>query len=217
MGLPAVLSLQYMPNAFIVPGDAAATAGRIADGMLTYRLLVLADLVSAIGFLFLAWTLYKLFSGVDKTLALLLVILVSVSAALGIASTVNMMAPLVLVSGADFLSVFTKAQLDALVLGFLHLRNYGLALNAAFWGLWLVPFGLLVIKSRFIPKILGVFLIIGCPAYLALCVTSIVFPARVQLVYQIGLPFFAIAELPIMLWLLIKGANVRTSNPGTSE
>ena len=209
MGLPAVLSLQYLPSAFIVPGDAAATASKITDGALLYRLLVLADLVSQIGFLFLVWTLYRLFRDVDRKLAMLLVILVSVSATVGIASTVNLMAPLAFLGGSDFPSVFSKPQVDALAVGFLQVRNYGLAVDAAFWGLWLVPFGLLVIKSRFIPKILGVFLIIGCPAYLALCVTSIVFPAYVHVVYQIGIPFFAIAELPIMLWLLVKGANVR--------
>lgn len=217
MGLSAVLSLQYLPRLFIVTGDATATASRIAQGAMTYRLLVLADLVSPIAFLFLAWTLYNLFEDVDRKLATLLVMLVSVSCALGIASTVSLMAPLVLQSGADFLSVFTKPQLDALALVFLRLRGYGLALDEAFWGLWLVPFGVLVIKSGFIPKILGVFLIVGCFAYLALSVTSIVFPAYVHVVNQIALPFFALAELPIAIWLLVKGVKVQLDAPRLSE
>jgi hypothetical protein len=207
MGIPGFLSLMYMPYAFIVPGDAAATASRITDAALTYRFLVLAELVYPIGFLFLAWTLYNLFKDVDRRLAMLLLILVSVSCAIAIVNAVNTTAPLVLLSGADFLSVFTKPQLDALALGFLRLRGYGNALNPAFWGLWLFPFGVLVIKSGFIPRLLGVFLIAGCFAYLATCFTSIVFPAHIHVVSQIALPFFALAELPIWAWLLAKGAK----------
>jgi hypothetical protein len=207
MGVPAALSLQYMPLAFIVPGDAAATASRISGAALTYRLLVLCELVSPIAFLFLAWMLYRLFKDVDKKLAMLLVILVSISCAIGVVNIVNTMAPLVLLSGADFLSVFTRPQLEALALGFLRLHSQGLVVDGAFWGLWLFPFGVLVIKSGFIPRLLGVFLIVGCFAYLATCFTSIVFPAHTNVVSQIALPFFALAELPIWAWLLAKGAK----------
>lgn len=94
------------------------------------------------------WALYNLFKDVDKKVAMLMVILVSVSAAIGIVNIVNTMAPLVLLSGADFLSVFTKPQLDALALGFLRLHGYGLVVDEAFWGLWLFPFGVLVITGN---------------------------------------------------------------------
>jgi len=141
---------------------------------------------------------------------MLMVILVSVSAAIGMVNIINTMAPLVLLGGADFLSVFTKPQLDALALSFLRLRNGGINVNTAFWGLWLFPFGVLVIKSGFVPKILGIFLIVGCFAYLAVCLTAIVLPAHVRVANQIALPFFALAELPIWIWLL-KGPSVEPS------
>ena len=102
-------------------------------------------------FLFLGWALYNLFKDVDRRLAMLMVILVSVSATIGIVGTANLFAPLVLSSDAGFLSSFTKPQLDALAFTFLELRGSGITLNLAFWGLWLFPLGLLVLESRFFP------------------------------------------------------------------
>ena len=84
------------------------------------------------------------------------------------------MAPLVLLSGADFLSVFSKPQLDALALAFLRVRSNGTSVAMVFWALWLFPFGVLVIRSGFFPRILGVLLIVGCFAYLTVSITAIV-------------------------------------------
>jgi hypothetical protein len=217
MGIPGFFNLISIPAAFIVPGDATATARKITDGALTYRIGILSGLVSSIGFLFLALSLYSLFKDVDRTQARLLVSLVAVAVALGIANLVNQLAPLVLLSGADFLAVFTKPQLDALAMAFLRLHGNGNQLAAAFWGLWLFPFGILVIKSRFFPRILGVFLIAGGAAYLAVSFTSLVFPAYRQVVSRIALPFYAVGELPIALWLLVRGAQERPGEARQSE
>lgn len=115
------------------------------------------------------------------------------------------MAPLVLLSGDDYWSVFDKAQLDALALGFLNLRGHGIRAVMALWGLWLLPFGLLVYRSGFIPRILGGFLIVGCFGYLSVSVTSLLFPAYARMVFP--LTFLAVGEILITLWLLIKGAR----------
>ncbi len=205
MGVPGVVSLQYVPAAFVVPGNAAATASRIAAGAPMYRFGVLCDLISNVGFLLAAWWLYGLFRDVDRKQARLLVLFVAVSAAVGLANEVHQIAPLVLLSGSDFLTAFTRPQLEALAMGFLRLRNLGLAIDAAFWGLWLFPFGILVIKSGFLPKVLGICLIVGGSAYLAHSVTAIALPAFGHVVSNVTLPLFAIGELPIALWLLIKG------------
>lgn len=207
MGITGPYSLIYFPRAFVAPQDAAATARKITESVFAYRVFVLTELVAPICFLFLAWTLYNLFKDVDKKLSMLLVILVSVSATLGIANVVNLIAPLVILSRADFLSVYTQPQLDALALLFLKLRSSGISLNTAFWGLWLFPLGMLVIKSRYFPKFVGVLLIVGCFAYLAGCFTSILFPAHMRVVSNITLPL-AIGELFMMIWLL-KGANAQ--------
>lgn len=208
MGLPGVPSLLYLPKAFVVSGDGAATAQRIADGMLTYRLIVLGALVSVIGFLLLAWSLYHLFEEVDREQARLLVIFVVVSATLGAVDVVCLLTPLALQSGSDYLGAFTKPQLDAMTLGAFHIRGALLSANESLWGLWLLPFGVLVIKSGFIPKVIGVLLILGCAAWLVLCVQAIAFP-HAHVVGHIVFPLTAPGELSILLWLIFKSLTLK--------
>ena len=214
MGTTAPFNIMYVSRAFIVPGDATATARNITAGELTYRLGMLSGLVSDISLIFLVLSLYNLLKDVDRKHARLMVILASVGAAISIVNLLNQIAPLVLLSGADFLSVFTKAQLDALALGFLRLRSNGIAVASAFWGLWLFPFGILVIKSRFFPKLLGVLLIVGCFAYLAGTFTSIVLPAQMGVVSQVTLLLAAPGEVAMIIWLLVKGAKLPLSPSG---
>jgi hypothetical protein len=103
---------------------------------------------------------------------------------------------------------FTKPQLVALSLGFLQLNNAGNLINSSLWGLWLLPFGILVIKSGFIPKFIGYFLILGCLGYLVNSVTYILWPQYLHTVNNITLPISAPGELFMLLWLLIKGGRV---------
>jgi hypothetical protein len=208
MGLPGAFSLQYIPAAFIVHGDAAATARKITEAPFLYRVGILSDLVSAIFFLILAANLYYLLKDVDLKNARLMVIFVLSAVAIGFVCTVALSAPLIFLSGADFLSVFTRPQLEALAYGSLRLRGSGLDVAAAFWGLWLLPFGILVFKSGFIPRLLGVCLIVGGFAYLTFSLTAIIFPASRHTVSLITLPFYAIGELPIAFWFLVKGVRV---------
>lgn len=192
---------------FIVSGDAAATARNITASELTYRLSVLSGVVVAVIFLFVVLSLYDLLKDVDRRYAGVMVVLVSLGTAIGLVNTANRSAPLILLSGADFLSVFSKPQLEALSFAFLRLGGTAAYVATAFWGMWLFPFGVLVIKSRFFPKILGYLLIVGCFAYLALSITSLVFPAQRSLVNQIMMPFYAVGELAMIFWLLFKGAD----------
>jgi len=133
-----------------------------------------------------------------------------VSVPMGFANMLLGIAPLVLLSGADYLAAFDERQLDALAASFLSLRTYGVGANMALFGLVLVPFGLLVIRSEFIPRILGVLLIVGCFPYLAISVTSLLFPAYAGALSP--LMFLAGGEILMILWLLIKG--VRTERSG---
>lgn len=206
--LPAPFNLIYLPRRFIVPGDAAATAHNITAGALTYRLCTLSGLLNGIAFIFLVLSLYDLLKDVDRKQARLMVTLVAISVAMSLVNLVNEIAPLILLSGADSLSVFSKPQLDALALGFLRLRSSGLGIVTAFWGLWLLPFGILAIKSGFIPKPIGVLLIVGCFGYLAQSFTSIVSPAHLRLVFNATLPLVAPGEFFVIVWLLVKGAKV---------
>ena len=205
MGVTAIFGLN-IPAGFTVRGDAAATADKIASSQLFYRLCVFSDLASQILFVFLVLALYQLLKEVNQRLAVLMVALVLVQVPMTFANILCGIAPLVLLNKADYWSAFDKHQLDALTMGFLSLRSYGINAVTALWGLWLLPFGLLIFRSGFIPRILGVILIIGCFADLAVSVTSLLFPAYEHSVHK--LLVLGVGEILIILWLLIKGARV---------
>jgi Domain of unknown function (DUF4386) len=204
MGVTSAFSLN-IPAAFIVRGDAAATAAKIASSPLLYRLCIVCDLASQVLFVFLVLALYQLLKGVNQRQAALMVALVLVQVPMGFANMLCGIAPLVLSNGADYWLAFDKHQLDALTMGLLRLRGSGIDAEMALWGLWLLPFGLLVFRSGFIPRILGVFLILGCFADLTISVTSLLFPAYGSLVHK--LMVLGVGELLIILWLLIKGTR----------
>jgi len=207
-GLPGVFSYIYVPAALIVPGDATATARKIADAALTYRLGILSDLVGQIILIFLVLSLYDLLKDVDRRYARLMVTLVVVGVTVQIVNVFNLIAPLILLSDAPFLSVFTTRQLNALALAFLTLRGSALFVSQVFWGFWLLPFGVLVIKSRFFPNILGWLLVVACLAYLAASVSFIVLPTHARLVIRGAQLLGGIGEGATLIWLLVMGARV---------
>jgi len=206
--LPAPLNLAYLPSRFLVPGNAEATAQRITESEGLYRLCVLAGLGNLVMIIFLAFGLATLFRQVDRTQVRLLVALVLVTSAIGIVNLINDLAPLVLLSGADYFAAFSKSQLDALAMGFLRLRGIGLGLNSVFWGLWLVPFGILVMKSGFMPRWIGVLLIIGCVGYLIQALTAVLWPAYVHTVFNLTIPLVGPGEISGITWLLVRGNRV---------
>ena len=214
LGVTSAFSMG-LHSAFMVRGDAAATADKIASSQLLYRFYVANGLASQILFVFLVLALHQLLKGVNKRQAALMVALVLVQVPMSFANMLCEIAPLVLLNGADYWSAFDKHQLDALTMGFLSLSSYGTNATMALWGLWLLPFGVLVFRSGFIPRILGVLLIIGCFGWLTISVTSLLFPAYSRIANQ--LTFLAIGELLILLWLLIKGARTAPLEGQPSE
>jgi hypothetical protein len=209
MVLTAPYSLIYVPGKLIVRENAAATADNILAHETMFRLSILGDLVGQVIFICLAMALYRLLSGTNKAWAGLMVALVLVSAAVGFLNTLNNIAALLLFCGADFLAVFDKGQRDALGMLFIRLHTHGIFIDEIFWGLWLFPFGLLVFRSGFLPRFLGVWLMINCFGYLVLSVTALFFPAYYGAAFRYSQPVL-FGELAIMLWLLIKGAKVPT-------
>jgi Domain of unknown function (DUF4386) len=204
VSIPGVFSLLYIPSHFIVSGDAAATANKIAASEFVFRFGIVSELIGFIGFIFVVRALYRLLVGVNKAQASLMVTLMLVSIPISLVNVLNETAALTLIRGANFLSVFDKPQRDALALLFLHLHFDGFVVAQIFWGLWLVPFGLLVYKSRFLPRILGILLIIACFGYLA---NSAVALGLLPDVVSRFVGQLTICELPIILWLLIMGAK----------
>ena len=211
--MTAPLRLVYIPNKLFVTGNAAATANNIAAHETLFRLGILSDLFTGTMAIFLTLALYRLFKGVDQDLARLVVILGSLMVTpIYFVNTVNDAAALLLVRGGDFLSVFQKPQLDATAMLFLRLHHAGVVANELFWGLWLLPFGLLVFRSRFLPRILGVWLILNGIAYVIICFTAVLAPQYEQAAFNRAFPVM-FGELAIMLWLLIKGAKVQPLAP----
>lgn len=204
VSIPGVFSLLYIPSHFIVSGDAAATANKILTSEFVFRLGIVSELTGFTGFIFVVRALYRLLSGVNRAHASLMVTLMLVSIPISLLNVLNEIAALALIRGADFLSVFDKPQRDALAMLFLNLHFQGVMVAQVFWGLWLIPFGVLVFKSGFLPRILGVLLIIACFGYLANSLDAFgVLPHVVSRV--IGQ--LTICELPIIFWLLIRGAK----------
>ena len=210
MVLTAPFSLIYVPEKLIVRGNATATAENILAHETMFRLSIFGDLIGQVIFICLAIALYRLLSGVNKTWAGLMVAFVLVSAAVGFLNTLNNVAALVLFRDGEFLTVFDKPQRDALGMLFIRLHNQGIFIDEIFWGLWLFPFGLLVFRSGFLPRFIGVWLMINCFGYVALSITALFFPAYYEAAFKMAQPVL-FGELAIMLWLLIKGAKVPTS------
>jgi hypothetical protein len=208
MVVTAPFSLIYVPGKLIVRGDATATANNVLAHETLFRLGIVADLITSIIFICVVLALYRLLSGVNKTLASLMVALVLVSAAVGFINVLNNIGALILFRGADFLTVLEKPQRDALGMLFLRLHGQGNVINEIFWGLWLFPFGVLVMRSRFLPRILGVWLVINGFAYLTISLTGLLLPQYMDKVNNIAFPVL-FGELAIMLWLVIKGAKVQ--------
>ncbi len=204
--IPGFFALLYVPSKLIVHGNVTATANNIANNETLFRLGIATDLIGQALFMFVALALYDLLKGVNWRHALLMLVLILVAIPIAFLNEVNSIAALVLVRGAEFLSPFDKPHRDALAMLFLNLRGGGFDIAGIFWGLWLFPLGLLVYWSGFIPRFLGVLLMIACFAYLANSFTSLVLPSYETIVSRWVSPL-QLAEMVFMLWLLIKGAR----------
>ena len=187
-----------------VPGDAASTVKNIAASEALFRLSLVSDLIRQVLLMLLPLVLYKLLKPVNKTIALLMVLFALVSVPISMLNEINHFAVLLLSSSAGYLTSFKADQLNALVMFFLELRNYGTFI-AQFFSLWVLLLGYLVFKSGFLPGILGILLMLGGLCYTVSAVLFFLFPNFDTLI--LGL-FAFIGESLFYLWLLIKGVNV---------
>ena len=204
-------SIMVVEPKLYVPGDGAATVARVLAHEGLFRLGVASGLVSAVLFLVMAHALYTLLKAVDGDLARLMLMFVVVSIPAGL--NFHEFAPIVLSKGAAYRSAFEPAQVQALSMAYLELQKNGGSIGQVFWGLWLVPLGLLVMKSGFIPKGLGVLLVVGGLGYIVNSLAFLLLPGFSAMTYPAALFGFA-AELSFMSWLIVKGAR---RSPATSS
>ena len=200
----------YVRSSLITPGDATATAHKITASEGLFRLGFVSDLIAFLSDLAVSVLLYILLRPVNKTLSLLAASLrLLAHPAIASVNLLNHFIALLLVSGADYLSVFEADQLHAFVLLFLNLHRYGYLIAGAFFGLHCSVLGYLLFKSTFFPKILGVLLVVASAGYLIESFGNFLFPGyEALLVWMVAAPA-GIAELSLCLWLLVKGVNVQ--------
>lgn len=201
-----VTNLIYIPGKLIVQGNAAATAQKILASESLFRFSVVSSLVSVVIFVFLVLVLYRLFKEVDQPLAILMVVLVLVQVPIGFIDGANQLLVLLLVRGADFLSVFNQPQREAMAMLFLKLGTQMTIVSEIFWGFWLFPLGMLTFRSGFLPRFLGVWLIINGVAYLAMSFVGIMAPQYMDFISKTTFPLL-FGEMAFMLWLVIRGAR----------
>ena len=211
LALVGPIRLLYIPSKLFVAGNATATANNIASHELLFRFGIASDLLTGLLGLFVGLALYRLFKDVDKSLAVLMVILGGLMVTpIYFLNSLNDAAALLFVRGADFLSVFDKPQRDAFATLFLRLHHQGCVVNEIFWGLWLFPLGILTFRSRFLPRFLGVWLIINGFAYLVTSFTGLLLPQYEDQVSNMAFPAL-FGEVAFMLWILVMGAKERAS------
>ena len=201
------LRLIYIPNMLFVHGNAAATVENIAAHERLFRFGMVSDLACGVILILLVMAFYRLFRGVDRNLAVLVVVFGGVMPALmTFAGVVSDAAALMVVRGEEFLAAFDKSQQVALAVLFLRVRDHQNTAAEILWGVWLFPLAALVYRSRFLPRFLGVWLAAGGLAYVILSLTGELLPQYQENVFKYAQPAF-FGELALMLWLVIRGAR----------
>ena len=202
LGAPTLI---YLPR-LIVSGDAAATAHNVLSNEPMYRLLLGGALAGWALYMVLGRALYGLFASVDESQAALLRIFVVASAIVGVIDVALLAAPLVVLKSTALAAVFTRPQVEALALTMFGIRSVELHANEAFWGFWLIPFGILVFKSGYIPRIIGALLLLASVGYIIISFAYIAVPSLLESASKIGGVLIQ-GELTVILWLVIMGAK----------
>ncbi len=199
--------LIYIPNKLFVRGDASATVRNIASHEWLFRMGIASELAGAVVLIMLTLAFYRLFAAVDRNLAVQVVLFGGVMpAVIYFVGVVDDFGALMFVRGADFLSVFDGPQREAFVMLLLKLRDAQNTAAETLWGVWLLPLGLLVYRSRFLPRFLGVWLGMGGFAYLAISFAGVLWPEYQGRVFALSQPAL-FGEMALMLWLVIRGAK----------
>ena len=189
-----ILGIMYIPT-LVVDGDLTVTVANLRDNEGMFKLSMLAALLIQLVDIILVLMLYRLFVSVNKNVAKILVLLALLGVPIALLNEVNHGAVLLILNSSDIS--------DTLVLLFLGIHHYGVIIAGIFWGLWLFPMGYLVYKSNFMPKIIGIALMIGCFGYLADSFIYILIP---NIGFQFA-TFMFVGEVMIAFWLLIMGVN----------
>ena len=206
--ISGIINLMYIPSQLIAWESASKTLDNITNSEWLFRLGIVSGIITFLAFLFLPLVLYKLLSEVNKLHANLMVIFVLVSIPISFVNILNKFSILTLINKPKYLQNMGNIELQTQVM--LHLDNYnnGIEISQIFWGLWLLPFGYLVYKSGFLPRLLGILLMGGCFGYLITFFGGFLYSDFYETILSdiVGIPA-SVGEIGICLWLLIMGTN----------
>jgi hypothetical protein len=210
LGLASAFGFYHAP---LVEGDLRVIAHRLTQSDLRFRIGVVSDILATVLSVPLALMLYQLFKPVHKMQAVWMAVLLMAAMPISFVVALNYVAAQWLLTDAADFAALASPQREQLGMLFLRLHTHGVLAVEVFWGLWLVPFGLLVMKSRFLPRLLGILLVIAGVAYVAHSLVSLLLAGPPIILYErVTMLARAAGEFPIMLWLLLKGADVRRTN-----
>lgn len=204
LAITGAYGILYVPSQLIVENDAAQTAANILNREFFFRSGILANLIGQTSFLFVGLSLYKLFENVSQSLSRMLLILVTVSVPIAFFIIFNQLHALWLLKESIALD---PAQSELMVGSFMNQFQNGNSVIGIFWGLWLIPFGMLCCKSEFIPKVMGALLVLGGLSYVIDAFTFVLLPDLQPYTAIFVTVCSCIAEISILLWLLIKGVR----------
>ena len=208
VGVTTGFSLGYVRSKLIVFADTAATATNIIASETLFRAAIVSSILTQIFLLFLGLTLFRLFKSTNKTLATVILASVLVAVAIGVSNSLNNIGAVTLLTNPDYLKAFQTDQINVLAMTFLRLNNFGIGLLEIFTAIFLFSFGLLIIRSGSLPRVLGILLMIGACAFPINTFTKIFIPQfHPALTTQLTMLFNAFGPLATMLWLLVKGVR----------
>jgi hypothetical protein len=195
----------FFRQKLFVANDAAATAGNILSNVFLYRAGILSDILMSLFYLLTALALYRLLVSVNKHLAQTMVLFAAAGSVLLLGNILNELAPLTLLSAGAQPGAFTAGQLQAMAMLHYDAYNHGYMIGQVFFALWVLPLGVLIYRSKFIPKVLGILFVIETICGLLAVMVHFLAPnASFETVLLIPC---TIAEFAFMFWLLIRGIN----------
>ena len=203
--IPAFINMYFVPKV-IIEGNAAATMQNIASHAGWFHAGILMSVVDIAIWVFLVLALHDLLKNVDRKLSLLMVALVIVQLPFQVISVYDYLFVLELARDQSLALAFDSKQIEALGMLFLNVDGLGTSTSVLFWGLWLFPLGLLTLRSGFLPKFLGIWLLLPGVAYVILFFIDSLLPQYAAIGFKISFPFI-LGEIAFMLWLLIMGAK----------
>lgn len=210
-GTTAVFGQIYFRGKFLVPGNSSATASAVLANETLFRLCCAAALLAVAFHLAYTVLFYDLFRPVNRTIALLAAVFGVVAGTLQASAVLFQLAALLVVGGGGALTGFTGQQAQGLALLFLNLNAQAFNVYLIFFGFWLIPTGYLIARSTFMPRIIGVFLMldgVGWATYL--------YPPLATSIYPVIAIVAAFGEIPLLLWLLVFGVNAERWNEQAS-